>query len=82
MKTSIKMIIALALALTMICALGAAAFADTPIIITKNPTNERHFIGEYAMFVAGASNYDRIEWRPTAASTALTLSELSSPTAV
>ena len=63
MKTSIKMILALALALTMICALGTAAFADTPIIITKNPTNERHFIGEYAMFVAGANNYDRIEWR-------------------
>ena len=63
MKTSIKMILALALALTIICALGAAAFADTPIIITKNPTNERHFIGEYAMFVAGANNYDRIEWR-------------------
>ena len=38
MKTSIKMILALALALTMICALGTAAFADTPIIITKNPT--------------------------------------------
>ena len=65
MKTSIKMIVALALALTMICALGTAAFADTPIIITKNPTNERHFIGEYAMFIAGASNYDRIEWRFT-----------------
>ena len=65
MKTSIKMIVALALALTMICTLGTAAFADTPIIITKNPTNERHFIGEYAMFVAGASNYDRIEWRFT-----------------
>ena len=44
MKTSIKMILALALALTMICALGTAAFADTPIIITKNPTNERHFL--------------------------------------
>ena len=63
MKTSVKMILALVLALTMICALGTVAFADTPIIITKNPTNERHFIGEYAMFVAGANNYDRIEWR-------------------
>jgi len=63
MKASIKMILALALALTMICALGTAAFADSPIIITKNPTNERHFAGEYAMFVAGANNYDRIEWR-------------------
>ena len=63
MKTSIKMILALALALTMICALGTAAFADTPIIITKNPTNERHFVGESAMFIAGANNFDRIEWR-------------------
>ena len=63
MKNSIKMILALALALTMICALGTAAFADTPITITKNPTNERHFAGESAMFIAGANNYDRIEWR-------------------
>ena len=63
MKTTIKMILALALALTMICALGTAAFADTPITITKNPTNERHFAGESAMFIAGANNYDRIEWR-------------------
>ena len=63
MKNSIKMILALALALTMICALGTAAFADTSITITKNPTNERHFAGESAMFIAGANNYDRIEWR-------------------
>ena len=63
MKNSIKMILTLALALTMICALGTAAFADTPITITKNPTNERHFAGESAMFIAGANNYDRIEWR-------------------
>ena len=66
MKISVKMILALALALTMLCSLGAAAFADSPILITKNPTNERHFVGEYAMFVAGANNYDRIEWRFTA----------------
>ena len=66
MKISVKMILALALALTMLCSLGTAAFADSPILITKNPTNERHFVGEYAMFVAGANNYDRIEWRFTA----------------
>ena len=40
---------------------------NSPVnIITKNPTNERHFVGEYAMFIAGAYNYDRIEWRFTA----------------
>ncbi len=60
-----KKIITFILVLTMICALGATAFADAPVI-TKNPTNERHFVGEYAMFIAGAYNYDRIEWRFTA----------------
>lgn len=60
-----KKIITFILVFTMICALGASAFADGPVI-TKNPTNERHYVGEYAMFIAGAYNYDRIEWRFTA----------------
>ena len=63
MKTSVKMIIALALALTMICALGTAAFADTGITITKNPTNERHYVGDTAIFIADANNYASLEWR-------------------
>ena len=65
MKTSVKMIIALALALTMICALGTAAFADAPLTTTilKNPTNERHYAGETATFIADAANYNSLEWR-------------------
>lgn len=46
MKIFVKMIIALALALTMICALGSAAFADNGTIVTKNPTSETHYVGE------------------------------------
>ena len=62
MKISIKMIIALALALTMLCSLGTAAFADNLPTVTKNPTNESHYAGETATFVADAVNYDNIEW--------------------
>ena len=65
MKTSIKMILALALALTMICSLGAAAFADAPLTTTvlKNPTDAFHYVGETATFVADAMNYNSLEWR-------------------
>lgn len=62
MKTSIKMIIALALALTMVCALGTAAFADNMPIVTKNPTDETRYVGETATFIADATNYDSLEW--------------------
>ena len=62
MKTSVKMIIALALVLTMICALGSAAFADNGTAVTKNPTNETHYVGETATFIAAANNYESSEW--------------------
>ena len=62
MKTSVKMIIALALVLTMICALGSAAFADNGTVVTKNPTNETHYVGETATFIAAANNYESSEW--------------------
>ena len=62
MKISVKMIIALALALTMLCALGSAAFADNGTIVTKNPTNETHYVGETATFIAAANNYESSEW--------------------
>ena len=62
MKASVKMIIALALVLTMICALGSAAFADNVTIVTKNPTSETHYIGETATFIAAANNYESSEW--------------------
>ena len=70
MKRTVKMIIALALTFTMICAFGAAAFADAkpdanPVInpvVTKNPTDEARYVGETAIFIANAANYDSIEW--------------------
>ena len=62
MKRTVKMIIALALALTMICALGTAAFADANTVVTKNPTDETRYVGETAIFIANAANYDSIEW--------------------
>ena len=62
MKTSVKMILALALVLTMICALGSAAFADNGTAVTKNPTHETHYVGETATFIAAANNYESSEW--------------------
>ena len=62
MKRTVKMIIALALALTMICALGTTAFADSNTVVTKNPTDETRYVGETAIFIANAANYDSIEW--------------------
>ena len=62
MKISVKMIIALALVLTMICALGSAAFADNGTAVTKNPTSETHYVGETATFIAAANNYESSEW--------------------
>jgi len=62
MKRTVKTIIALALALTMICALGTTAFADSNTVVTKNPTDETRYVGETAIFSANAANYDSIEW--------------------
>ena len=62
MKRTLKTIIALALALTIICALGATAFADSNTVVTKNPTDETRYVGETAIFIANAANYDSIEW--------------------
>ena len=62
MKRTVKTIIALALALTIICALGATAFADSNTVVTKNPTDETRYVGETAIFIANAANYDSIEW--------------------
>ena len=62
MKRTVKTIIALALALTMICALGTTAFADSNTVVTKNPTDETRYVGETAIFIANAANYDSSEW--------------------
>ena len=84
MKRTVKTIIALALALTMICALGTAAFADANTVVTKNPTDETRYVGETAIFIANAANYDSIECSSsprTAPSTSLMRSRPSSPAA-
>ena len=62
MKRTVKMILALALALAVICALGTAAFADNDTTVTKNPTDEIRCVGETAIFRASAVNYDSSEW--------------------
>ena len=62
MKRTVKMILALALALSMICALGTTAFADFNTVVTKNPSDETRYVGDTAIFIANASNYDGIEW--------------------
>ena len=46
----------------MICALGTTAFADSNTVVTKNPTDETRYVGETAIFIANAANYDSIEW--------------------
>ena len=62
MKRTVKMILALALALTVICALGTAAFADNATTVIKNPTDETRCVGDTAIFRASAVNYDSSEW--------------------
>ena len=62
MKRTVKMILALALALSMICALGTTAFADFNTVVTKNPSDETRYVGDTAIFIANANNYDGIEW--------------------
>ena len=62
MKRTFKMILALALALTVICALGTAAFADNATTVIKNPTDETRYVGDTAIFRASAVNYDSSEW--------------------
>ena len=62
MKRTVKMILALALALAVICALGTAAFADNATTVIKNPTDETRYVGDTAIFRASAVNYDSSEW--------------------
>ena len=59
MKKIVSVILVLVLALT----LGATAFADSGVSITKNPTDEARSAGGTAWFVSGAVNYNSIEWK-------------------
>ena len=59
MKKIVSVILVLVLALT----LGATAFADSGVPITKNPTDEARSADGTAWFVSGAANYTSLEWK-------------------
>ncbi len=49
--------------LVIVLSLSASAFADNGgIKVTKDPTDEYHFIGETAAFVANAARYSNLTW--------------------
>ena len=59
MKKAITILMILAIVLS----LSASAFADNGgIKVTKDPTDEYHFIGETAAFVANARQYSNLTW--------------------
>ena len=59
MKKALTILVIFAIVLS----LSASAFADNGgIKITKNPSDEYHFIGETAAFVANARQYSGITW--------------------
>ena len=59
MKKAITVLMILAIVLS----LSASAFADNGgIKVTKDPTDEYHFIGETAAFVANARQYSNLTW--------------------
>ena len=59
MKKAITILMVLAIVLS----LSATAFADNGgIKVTKDPTDEYHFIGETAAFVANARKYSGLTW--------------------
>ncbi len=58
-----KKSIAFLMVLAIILSLGISAFADNGgITVTKDPTDEYHFIGETAAFVANARKYSSLTW--------------------
>ena len=57
-----KKLTTIILVLVMVLALTAGAFADSGIVVTKNPTDENRTVGGTAWFVSGASGYDTLSW--------------------
>ena len=41
---------------------ASSASYVTPLVITKNPTNEQRYVGETAWFVANATGYNSLYW--------------------
>ena len=58
-----KKIVSVILVLVLALALGATAFADSGVPITKNHTDEARSAGGTAWFVSGAANYNSLEWK-------------------
>ena len=59
MKKALTILVIIAIVLS----LSASAFADNGgIKVTKDPTDEYHFIGETAAFVANARKYSGLTW--------------------
>ena len=59
MKKALTILVIIAIVLS----LSASAFADNGgIKVTKDPTDEYHFIGETAAFVANARQYSNLTW--------------------
>ena len=61
-RKTMKKAVAALLAVMLVLALSATAFADNSVIITKNPTDESRRAGETAWFVAYANNCSSLEW--------------------
>ena len=57
-----KKLVSVVLVLVMVLALGATAFADTGIYVSKNPTDEVRAAGGTACFISGATNYNTLSW--------------------
>ena len=57
-----KKLTSLVLVLLLVLALGATAFADSGIYVTKNPTDEVRSAGGTAWFVSGAASYNSLSW--------------------
>ena len=57
-----KKTVSLVLVLVMMLALGAVAYADYGILVTKHPTDETRTEGETAWFVSGAQYYNTLDW--------------------
>ncbi len=58
-----KKTVSVLLVLVLVLALGATAFADSGIYITKNPSDEVRSAGGTAWFVSGASGYTALNWK-------------------
>ncbi len=57
-----KKTVSVVIVLVMLLALGAVAYADYGILVTKHPTDETHAEGETAWFVSGAQYYNTLDW--------------------